>query len=83
MATTTGRLVPYTIFIDPQLGRVGLTESEARSQGHTIRVATLPMAKVLRAMDLGETRGMMKVVVDAETDQILGRPFSASKAEKS
>jgi pyruvate/2-oxoglutarate dehydrogenase complex dihydrolipoamide dehydrogenase (E3) component len=70
--TTIGRLVPYTIFIDPQLGRVGLTETEARDQGRAIRVATLPMAKVLRAMDLGETRGVMKAIVDAKTNQILG-----------
>jgi pyruvate/2-oxoglutarate dehydrogenase complex dihydrolipoamide dehydrogenase (E3) component len=51
---------------------VGLTETEARSQGHTIRVTTLPMAMVLRAMDVGETRGFMKAIVDADTEQILG-----------
>jgi pyruvate/2-oxoglutarate dehydrogenase complex dihydrolipoamide dehydrogenase (E3) component len=71
-ASTTGRLIPTTVFIDPQLGRVGLTETEARSQGHTIRVTTLPMAMVLRAMDVGETRGFMKAIVDADTEQILG-----------
>jgi pyruvate/2-oxoglutarate dehydrogenase complex dihydrolipoamide dehydrogenase (E3) component len=67
-----GRLVPYTVFIDPQLGRVGMTETEARAEGRTIRVATLPMSRVARARELGETRGFMKAVVDAETRQILG-----------
>jgi pyruvate/2-oxoglutarate dehydrogenase complex dihydrolipoamide dehydrogenase (E3) component len=71
-ATTQGRLVPYTIFMDPQLGRVGLTEKEARAQGRPIRVAKLPMSHVARAIEFGETRGFMKAVVNAETDQILG-----------
>ncbi len=65
-------VVRHTTFIDPQLGRVGLTETEARAQGRNIRVARLPMAMVLRAMDVGETRGFMKAIVDADTDQILG-----------
>ncbi len=69
---TTGRSVPYTIFIDPQLGRVGLTEREARAKGHNIRVAKLPMSHVARAIEVDETRGFMKAVVDADTDQILG-----------
>ena len=71
-ASTKGRVVPNTVFIDPQLGRVGLTETEARAQGRNIRVPRLPMAMVLRAMDVGETRGFMKAIVDADTDQILG-----------
>jgi pyruvate/2-oxoglutarate dehydrogenase complex dihydrolipoamide dehydrogenase (E3) component len=71
-ASTTGRLVPTVVFLDPQLGRVGLTETEARAQGHNLRIATLPMAMVLRAMDVGETRGLMKAIVDADTEQILG-----------
>jgi pyruvate/2-oxoglutarate dehydrogenase complex dihydrolipoamide dehydrogenase (E3) component len=71
-ASTRDRLVPYTIFIDPQLGRVGLTESEARRQGRNIRVAKLPMNAVPRALETGETRGFMKAIVDAETQQILG-----------
>ncbi len=71
-ATTTGRLVPHTVFIDPQLGRVGLTETEARAQGRNIRVAKQPMSMVLRALDVGEPRGFMKAIVDADTDQILG-----------
>jgi pyruvate/2-oxoglutarate dehydrogenase complex dihydrolipoamide dehydrogenase (E3) component len=66
------RPVPYTVFIDPQLGRVGLTEKEARAQGRSVRMAKLPMSHVARAIEFGETRGFMKAVVDADTDQILG-----------
>jgi pyruvate/2-oxoglutarate dehydrogenase complex dihydrolipoamide dehydrogenase (E3) component len=71
-ATTTGRLVPYTVFIDPQLGRVGLTEQEARAQGRNIRVAKIPMTWVARALEVDEPRGFMKAVVDADIGQILG-----------
>ena len=71
-ASTNGRLVPYTVFIDPQLGRVGMTEAEARAQGQNIRVAKLPMTSVARALEVDETRGFMKAVVNADTDQILG-----------
>jgi len=71
-ATTKGRLVPYTVFIDPQLGRIGLTETEARSLGLEIRVAKLPMSRVARAIETSETRGFMKAVVDIDTKQILG-----------
>lgn len=71
-ATTSDRLVPYTIFIDPQLGRVGLGEEEARAQGRAIKVARIPMSYVARADEVDETRGFMKAVVDAGTGQILG-----------
>ncbi len=71
-ATTTDRLVPYTVFIDPQLGRVGLGEEEARKQGRNIKVAKMPMSWVARADEVDETRGFMKAVVDAGTRQILG-----------
>ena len=71
-ASTKDRLVPYTLFIDPQLGRVGLTETEAQAQGRKIRVAKYPMTSVARAIEVDETRGFMKVVVDSETNQILG-----------
>jgi pyruvate/2-oxoglutarate dehydrogenase complex dihydrolipoamide dehydrogenase (E3) component len=71
-ASTDGRLVPYTVFIDPQLGRVGLSEFEAREQNHKIRVAKMPMSRVARAQEVDETRGFMKAVVDADTGQILG-----------
>jgi pyruvate/2-oxoglutarate dehydrogenase complex dihydrolipoamide dehydrogenase (E3) component len=71
-ASTSNRLVPYTVFIDPQLGRVGLTETEARAQKRNIRVAKLPMSSVARALETDETRGFIKALVDAETNQILG-----------
>jgi pyruvate/2-oxoglutarate dehydrogenase complex dihydrolipoamide dehydrogenase (E3) component len=71
-ATTTGRLVPYTVFMDPQLGRVGLSEQEARARGGNIRVAKMPMAWVARALEVDESRGFMKAVVDAGSKQILG-----------
>lgn len=71
-ASTKDRQVPYTLFTDPELGRVGLTETEARAQDRKIRVAKLPMSHVARALEVDETRGFMKAVVDAESDQILG-----------
>jgi pyruvate/2-oxoglutarate dehydrogenase complex dihydrolipoamide dehydrogenase (E3) component len=71
-ATTENRLVPYTVFIDPQLGRVGITESEARTQKRKFRVAKMPMSYVARALEVDETRGFMKAIVDSESEQILG-----------
>ena len=71
-ASIAGRLVPYTVFIDPQLGRVGLTEAEARAARRKIRVAKMPMNYVARALELDESRGFMKAIVDADTGQILG-----------
>jgi pyruvate/2-oxoglutarate dehydrogenase complex dihydrolipoamide dehydrogenase (E3) component len=71
-ASTKDRQVPYVLFIDPQLGRVGLTETEARAQGRKIRVAKMPMTAVARALEVDESRGFMKAIVDAETNQILG-----------
>jgi pyruvate/2-oxoglutarate dehydrogenase complex dihydrolipoamide dehydrogenase (E3) component len=71
-ASTRDRIVPYAVFIDPQLGRVGVTEREARAQGRAIRVAKLPMNAVVRAIETGETRGFMKAVIDAGNGQILG-----------
>jgi pyruvate/2-oxoglutarate dehydrogenase complex dihydrolipoamide dehydrogenase (E3) component len=69
-ATTKDRLVPYTVFIDPQLGRIGLTEEEAKSQGRRFCIAKLPMANVARAIEVDETRGFMKAIIDTETDLI-------------
>jgi pyruvate/2-oxoglutarate dehydrogenase complex dihydrolipoamide dehydrogenase (E3) component len=70
--TTRFRMAPYTLFTDPQLGRVGLTERQAAAEGRPVKVATLPMARVARAIETGETRGLMKAVVDDKTGQILG-----------
>ncbi|MGD9028475.1 MAG: mercuric reductase [Anaerolineae bacterium] len=71
-ATTDNRLIPYSVFIDPQLGGVGLTEREARKQGRNVKIAKMPMSYVARALEVDEPRGLMKVIVDADTDQILG-----------
>jgi pyruvate/2-oxoglutarate dehydrogenase complex dihydrolipoamide dehydrogenase (E3) component len=71
-SSTKDRLVPYAVFIDPQLGRIGMSEQEARATGRAIRVAKIPTSWVARAVETGETRGFIKAVVDAETKQILG-----------
>ncbi|HEY1598820.1 MAG TPA: mercuric reductase [Pirellulales bacterium] len=71
-SSTRDRLVPYTVYIDPQLGRIGLTEQEARAQGRAIRVAKIPMAWVARAVETAESSGLIKAIVDAKTRQILG-----------
>lgn len=70
--TTTGRLVPYVMFIDPQLGRVGLTEAEAVASGRDVLVATMPMSHVARALETDEPRGFLKVVIDAASERLLG-----------
>jgi len=71
-ATIAGRALPYTVFIDPQLGRIGPTEREARGLGRDIRVFSIPMSYVARALEMDETRGLMKAVVDRATDRVLG-----------
>jgi pyruvate/2-oxoglutarate dehydrogenase complex dihydrolipoamide dehydrogenase (E3) component len=71
-ASTADRLLPYTLFIDPQLGRVGLSETEARLQNRAIRVAKMPMNYVARALEVNESRGFIKAVVDSKSGQILG-----------
>lgn len=70
--STKNRLVPYCMFIDPPLARVGITEAEAQKQGLNYKVAKLPMEYVARAIEVGETRGFMKAVVDANTKKVLG-----------
>jgi pyruvate/2-oxoglutarate dehydrogenase complex dihydrolipoamide dehydrogenase (E3) component len=70
--TVNGRMVPYTVFMDPQLGRVGMTETEAKKSGKKIRVARMPMTYVARALEMDESRGLMKAIVDADTEEILG-----------
>jgi pyruvate/2-oxoglutarate dehydrogenase complex dihydrolipoamide dehydrogenase (E3) component len=69
---TNDRPVPYCLFTDPQLGRVGISETEAKKQGLNYKVAKLPMAHVARAIETGDTRGFMKAIVDADTKKILG-----------
>jgi pyruvate/2-oxoglutarate dehydrogenase complex dihydrolipoamide dehydrogenase (E3) component len=70
--TTTGRMLPYVMFTDPQLGRIGLSETDARKAGKNIRIAKMPMNYVARALEMDESRGFMKAVVDADTGEILG-----------
>ena len=70
--TTANRDVPYCVFIDPQLGRIGLSEQEAKQQGRKVRVAKLKMTSVARALETSRSSGFMKALVDPETEQILG-----------
>ncbi len=70
--TTGDRPLTYTIFTDPELGRIGMTAEEARKAGHSVRIAKMEASSIARAYETGNDRGMMKVVVDAKTDQILG-----------
>jgi pyruvate/2-oxoglutarate dehydrogenase complex dihydrolipoamide dehydrogenase (E3) component len=70
--TIKNRPVPYCMFTDPQLGRIGLSETEAKKQKLSFKVAKLPMGHVARAIETGDTRGFMKAIVDADTKQILG-----------
>jgi pyruvate/2-oxoglutarate dehydrogenase complex dihydrolipoamide dehydrogenase (E3) component len=66
------RYVPYSLFTDPQLGRVGMTEKEARAAGRKLKIGSFPMANVSRAIERSETAGRMKIVIDAASDRILG-----------
>jgi pyruvate/2-oxoglutarate dehydrogenase complex dihydrolipoamide dehydrogenase (E3) component len=78
-ATITNRLVPYCMFIDPQLGRVGITEQEAKKQGLDFKVATLKNDSVARSIETGDERGLMKVIVDAKSKKILGAAVLAEQ----
>src|SRR5260370_30217431 len=71
--------VPYSVFTDPQLGRVGLTEREARAAGKKLKIGKIPMSRVARAIERDETAGLMKLVVDADTDRILGAAILATE----
>ncbi|MGH2544562.1 MAG: mercuric reductase [Ardenticatenaceae bacterium] len=75
--STRGRLLPYALYTDPELGRVGTTEKEARDSGHSIKVGSIPLSQVARAVERGETAGLMKIVVDAQSDRILGAAILA------
>ena len=71
-STTTDRLVPFCMYTDPEVARVGCNESEARRRGIGYRLLTLPMAAVLRTRTLSEPRGFMKMLIAADSDEILG-----------
>jgi pyruvate/2-oxoglutarate dehydrogenase complex dihydrolipoamide dehydrogenase (E3) component len=77
--TVEGRWPVYTLFTDPELGRIGLTETEAREKGLNIRVASMPAASIARAWENGEMRGLLKAIVDADTKTILGAAILSSE----
>jgi pyruvate/2-oxoglutarate dehydrogenase complex dihydrolipoamide dehydrogenase (E3) component len=76
--TIDDRVVPYALYTDPELGRVGLSEKEARAKGYRLKIGSVPMAYVARAIERGETKGLMKIVIDADTDRILGATILGS-----
>lgn len=70
--TAKNRLVPFTLFTDPELARVGLTETEARKRGFSVRVAKMPIGSIPRAKTASEARGFIKIMIDTKTDHVLG-----------
>src|SRR5260370_20912160 len=66
------RIPVYALYVDPPLGRAGMTETEAKAKGHAVRVGRRPMTRVGRAVEKGETQGFLNVVVDRDTHAILG-----------
>jgi pyruvate/2-oxoglutarate dehydrogenase complex dihydrolipoamide dehydrogenase (E3) component len=70
--TIDNRIVPYCVFTDPQLGRAGMTEKEARAKGHKLKIGKVALSHVARAIERDETAGLMKIIVDATNDRILG-----------
>lgn len=79
---TTNRVVPFAIYTDPELGRVGMTEAEARAAGREIRVARFEMEKCAKAKEIGETQGFIKVVADARSREILGAAVLAASGSE-
>jgi pyruvate/2-oxoglutarate dehydrogenase complex dihydrolipoamide dehydrogenase (E3) component len=77
---TTGRPLPYCVFIDPQLGRIGLSENEARRTNRKYKLAKIQMSSVARAFETGQTRGFMKALVDPDSEQILGAAILSADA---
>lgn len=75
-----GRLIPYTVFLDPELARVGMTETQALAQGYSVKIAKIPAAVIPRAKTQGETMGLLKAVIDAKTDHILGVSIFCAEA---
>ncbi|HEX8059163.1 MAG TPA: FAD-dependent oxidoreductase, partial [Novosphingobium sp.] len=76
------RLFGYALYIDPPLGRVGMTEAEARKSGRRILISTRPMTRVGRAVEKGETKGFMKLIADADTQRILGAAFLGTSGDE-
>lgn len=81
--TTENRgAVPYTVFLDPPLSRVGLSETEAAQKGYTVKIARLPAAAIPKAHVLRQPTGMLKVLIDADTDLILGAHFFCAESQE-
>jgi pyruvate/2-oxoglutarate dehydrogenase complex dihydrolipoamide dehydrogenase (E3) component len=80
--STRGRLIPYCVFTTPELGRVGLTEAQARDAGYRVRVARMPVTAIPRARTVGHLDGMWKAVVDRETNRILGVALLGAEASE-
>ena len=74
---TTDRPTVYVVYMDPQLGRIGMTEAEARKSGGRIKIARMPVSSIARAVETGETRGMLKAIVDVDSEEILGAAILA------
>jgi pyruvate/2-oxoglutarate dehydrogenase complex dihydrolipoamide dehydrogenase (E3) component len=80
--STQNRLIPYCVFLDPELAHVGLSERDAQRLEPDVRVVRLPMTSVLRARAIGETRGFMKALIDTKSDRILGFTMLGAKASE-
>jgi pyruvate/2-oxoglutarate dehydrogenase complex dihydrolipoamide dehydrogenase (E3) component len=77
--TTEHRHVPYSVFTGPQLGGIGLTEREGRAKGYRLKIGKIPLSRVARAIERGETAGLMKIVINAADDRILGATVLATE----
>jgi len=77
--STSRRILPYAVYTDPNLGRVGVTEKEARNSGRKLKIGKIPMTGVARARERGETQGLMKLVVDGDSDLVLGASILSSE----
>jgi pyruvate/2-oxoglutarate dehydrogenase complex dihydrolipoamide dehydrogenase (E3) component len=75
-----GRFVPYTVFTDPQVAGVGISEREARERGVRFEVASMPFGNVARAIEVDETAGVMKALIDPQTERVLGAVIVGAEA---
>jgi len=80
--STAGRLIPYCVFTTPELGRVGLSEQQARDAGHSVRIARMPVTAIPRARTVGHLNGFWKAVIDRDTNEILGAALLGTEASE-
>jgi pyruvate/2-oxoglutarate dehydrogenase complex dihydrolipoamide dehydrogenase (E3) component len=80
--STSGRVIPYTVFTTPELARVGLSEAQAREAGHNVRIARMPVSAIPRARTIGQLEGVWKAVVDRDTHRILGVALMSAEASE-